>query len=35
MSQGIDRVKQLLEVSALKSSAVIAPFDGTIHFSEK
>jgi DNA-directed RNA polymerase subunit beta' len=24
-----------LEVSALKSSAVIAPFDGTIHFSEK
>lgn len=35
MSQGIDRVKQLFEVRAPKKSAVVAPFDGVISFSEK
>jgi hypothetical protein len=34
MTQGIDRVKQLFEVRAPKSPAVIAPFDGTISFYE-
>jgi hypothetical protein len=35
MSQGIDRIKQLFEMRAPKKPAVVAPFDGTIHFSEK
>ncbi|MEI8092465.1 MAG: hypothetical protein WCG98_10320 [bacterium] len=34
MTQGIDRVKQLFEVRAPKSPAVIAPFDGTISLYE-
>jgi hypothetical protein len=35
MSQGIDRIKQLFEIRAPKKSAVVAPFDGTVTFSEK
>lgn len=35
MSQGIDRIKQLFEVRSPKSSAVVAPFDGTIEFFDK
>lgn len=34
MSQGIDRIKQLFEIRAPKHPAVIAPFDGTIMYSE-
>ena len=34
MAQGIDRVKQLFEVRTPKNPAIIAPFDGTITFSE-
>jgi DNA-directed RNA polymerase subunit beta' len=35
MAQGIDRVKQLFEVRKPKTSAIIAPFDGTVRFYEK
>lgn len=35
MSQGIDRVTQLFEVRKPKKTAVVAPFDGTVFFSEK
>ena len=35
MSQGIDRITQLFEVRPPKKSAVVAPFDWTISFSEK
>jgi hypothetical protein len=35
MAQGIDRIKQLFEIRAPKKSAVVAPFDGKIIFSEK
>ena len=34
MTQGIDRVKQLFEVRAPKSPAIIAPFDGVLSFYE-
>ena len=35
MSQGIDRVTQLFEVRTPKKSAVVAPFDWVVLFSEK
>ncbi len=35
MSQGIDRVTQLFEVRPPKKSAVVAPFDWIVSFSEK
>jgi DNA-directed RNA polymerase subunit beta' len=35
MAQGIDRVKQLFEVRKPKTSAIIAPYDGTVRFYEK
>lgn len=35
MSQGIDRVTQLFEVRTPKKSAVVAPFDWVVSFSEK
>ena len=35
MAQGIDRVKQLFEVRKPKTSAIIAPFDGIVRFTEK
>jgi len=34
ITHGIDRVKQLFEVRPPKTPAVVAPFDGTIFFSE-
>ena len=34
MAQGIDRVKQLFEARTPKNPAIVAPFDGTIAFSE-
>lgn len=34
MTTGIDRVKQLFEVRAPKTPAIIAPFDGTLSFHE-
>lgn len=34
ITHGIDRVKQLFEVRAPRTPAVVAPFDGTIYFSE-
>ncbi len=35
MAQGIDRVKQLFEVRKPKTSAIVAPFDGIVRFTEK
>lgn len=35
LAQGIERIKQLFEIRNPKKPAIIAPFDGTIHFSEK
>ncbi|NOZ43724.1 MAG: hypothetical protein GXP45_00865 [bacterium] len=35
MTQGIERIKQLLEVRLPKNPAVIAPFDGILRFVEK
>ncbi|MFZ2150693.1 MAG: DNA-directed RNA polymerase subunit beta' [Candidatus Absconditicoccaceae bacterium] len=34
ITHGIDRVKQLFEVRSPRTPAVVAPFDGTIYFSE-
>lgn len=35
MAQGIDRIKQLLEVRAPKKPAVVSPFDGVVSFFSK
>lgn len=35
MTQGIERIKQLFEVRTPKNPAIISPFDGVLHFTEK
>lgn len=35
MAQGIDRIKQLFEVRKPKTAAIVAPFDGVVHFTEQ
>ena len=35
LAQGIERIKQLFEIRSPKNPAIIAPFDGTMSFSEK
>ncbi len=35
LAQGIERVKQLFEIRIPKNPAIIAPFDGTLHITEK
>ncbi len=35
LASGIERIKQLFEIRPPKNPAIVAPFDGTIHFSSK
>ncbi len=35
LATGIERIKQLFEIRLPKNPAIIAPFDGTIHYSEQ